>query len=917
MTPDSRGKNTTICITTLNRPKFLERTLRYYRDTGFGGVLAIADGSLDAFYQQTLEALSKDLRIDYQHLPGKSQAQSMTILAEGVTSKYALYIGDDDFVISEGIEACEIALENNPDFVSAHGNAAAIYFNGTHGIPFFMAPYHLPHHVNESAIIRLMDFFHEYATGIFCLHRSDTWKEIFRQSYRMKDKIIAGEVAPCAISAVMGKSIELNIPYLFRQIHSTRYELAQSSDWILGKSFAQSSKLMLNQLEKNALRIDIESGECDQPHLYEARVWNAYMGYLNGQNKTPLHSRSFYQRNKKRMPNIQELFSAKNQNSAIFSPILDSILGENSSKPALLINWGNPYVLDEAITPVLSDLAKKFRIVLLLVDYNLTDEMRERTLAWKDDGLIMDVLVAPTHGGTLELHQFMNSLMPAFRHLNFDVFLTISAMQPYERYLLDWILPKKCLRIVFWPHPTNLFIYPELTKAVLNDGRRSSIDTAIKKLCKQTQPPILKELLYPSLTSIRLGLFIGLNLVYSILRPKKDVDIQVHSNHSEQKETVEEIIQPQTPKIVTIRTTNKFDHSWIYSWSEQKFPTAFKLALTAWSSIKKYPYIRSTIINILDDINSCKRWLSNEHRFYIKALLYFKSLKLFISSNNEGIDFSLFTTGKKILYLPLAGLNLSRLVIRYRHTCDRYLFPLIFYDKTMPFGRLDSITQIGTDQFDACLFFNESDTAGFKHLYENPNFYTIRYVPPPQEKIIDPVNAILMPFSAHSEGDITPELISIYQRDMAIALKESGADEIHIRPHPGRDTQWLGGLVSQIKQGGVPCRLVTAEKQISHEAARYIGVFGVASGALRDAHLACPDIFVAGSVALSNTHYDLPKECIGFPENIGWIETDGSYDPSIFKPKKGAYDQYPNLVEQIETFVAGKWNEKPQRLKSI
>jgi hypothetical protein len=253
----------------------------------------------------------------------------------------------------------------------------------------------------------------------------------------------------------------------------------------------------------------------------------------------------------------------------------------------------------------------------------------------------------------------------------------------------------------------------------------------------------------------------------------------------------------------------------------------------------------------------------------------------------------------------MLGIDLADQSGRFYHSMDRFVWPVVVgCGRPIPFERLDSITQLGTARFDACLFFNDGDTTAHRILYDNPNFHTVAYVPHGNatEKN-DPVNAVLVPFSVHDEADLTAELLAIYRRDLSIALKESGAAEIHLRRHPGRDVRFLEHLAADIAAGGVPCRLVGAERPISIEAARYRGVLGAVSGSLRDVRLSCPHIFVVGSMGLSQTHFRIPKAIIGFPDSIGWIEADGTYDAAIFLPRKVS-GGFPTLPEKIDMLLA-------------
>ena len=60
-------------------------------------------------------------------------------------------------------------------------------------------------------------------------------------------------------------------------------------------------------------------------------------------------------------------------------------------------------------------------------------------------------------------------------------------------------------------------------------------------------------------------------------------------------------------------------------------------------------------------------------------------------------------------------------------------------------------------------------------------------------------------------------------------------------------------------------------------------------------------------MGLSLTHFSDPKSIVGFADSIGWIESDGTYDPMIFKaPSFADQDQSPTLVEKILTLFCDR-----------
>lgn len=903
----NNGIRTTICITTLDRPGYLERTLEYYRRAGFAGVLLVGDGSKgeyadanDKIVQRYRDSLRVE-RIDTAHL---SQPATMSLLADRVTTDYAAYSGDDDYLIPAAIAECERFLDGHPDYVSAHGIGTVLNMDGVHGVPFQAEWYRLPVVLADDPLVRLETFFRHYAVAIWGVHRRAAWREMFRLTRHMTDKAIGAEIAPCAISAVLGKTMELGIVYLARQIHSKRYALPAQIDWLLQPEFSQSCRLLLLQLAETVRTVS--PAYADHKDV-ESRIWDALMWYLFprpgdrywAENASPdpalapefsVHRAGF--------DDLEYLINGDMPAKAQFDHVMASLLGKpvlDGAKPRLLLSWGNPYVLDEAITPILPALASHFQIVLLLVDYKLSQRVKEEAYAWKDEGLVVDVLIAPSHGGSLNAHLYIWYLLPIFRKLDFSVFLSISAMQPYERYIIDCMLPEKCVRVLFWPHPTNLFVYPELGQAVYENRGRSEINRIIASLRRRIEPSIFRELIRPAPGMLRIWLFLA---VISMFKAALGA-----------YRLLARAIEPIKKGVARRLALRKTARALPNAGGGTSGSKAGRISGIA-------PMAIETGLSLLRRIARAMPWVLPVREVmlrYVPLLVYLiqggmrRGWRMAVRLKNrlESVRVLLLRWRRGHLSLrpsdwPVLGkLNFSQLEQHYYHTLDRLVYPLVLVRRTFPFKKLDYITQIGTDQFDACLFFNDLDTRLHKILFDNPNMHTVRYVPRNATPVVDPVNAVLMPFGLHSQNDLTPALLEIYRRDLSIALKESGAAEVHIRPHPGLPDDWLGDLVTKLRGHNVPCKLVSNTRPLSEEAARYRGVIGVISGSLRDARLACPHIFVTGSVGLSATHFSNPKMVVGFPESIGWIEADGSYDPRIFRPASENASQYPTVAEAV------------------
>jgi glycosyltransferase domain-containing protein len=880
----------TICIATLNRPAFVQRTLRYYAETGFAGVILVGDGSVGEMAASNRDIVMQHagrLRVEWIDAGHLSQPETFSLMADRVATDFAVYSGDDDYLVPEALAECEQFLDLHADFIAAHGTCVAINADGVHGIPASLDPYSLPNIQQEAALRRLEHCMMNYSVAIYAVHRSDAWREMFRESRNMADKAIGGEIAPCAISAVLGKCAQLTGLYLIRQIHPRRHHLPLQGDWVLEPQFAQSCKLLLSRIRALIAKLD-ESPPRDQ---IDQRTWSAVMGYVFRELHMvlPEYVEATAAARRRIQENMQfleqgALLDGTDADARRYQAIYRSVAGERllaPRKPRMLLSWGNPYVLDEAITPILPDLAARFSIILLLVDYRLSSQIRERAYVWKDQGLIDDVLVAPSHGGSFEAHLYMRQLLPAIRRLDFAVFLSISAMQPYERYLIECGLPASCLRILFWPHPTNLFLYPELGHALLDKLPPREIDAIVERIRRRIEPKLAKELwrFPPGLLGICRFLLAHALRKSAIVAWLRQFAAPGTASSTSRGPSV---VTPNVDDGGSPLTRFLIRHPWIRPYG--------KRVTKAWPALRF--------------------WVEDLVRFAYRIYRRLKESRSISAAAAYGGRY-----GPWFRQWPmLARLNVSRTEQFYYYLLDRIIYPEILVGKRFPLKKLDWITQLGSDDFDACMFFNEQDTELHKILYANPNMYTVRYVARDTASPADPLNAVLLPFSIHAKTDLTPGLLEIYRRDLEIALRESRATEVHVRPHPGALEDWLDFLVAELRARDIPARLVKADRPLSEEAGRYKGVLSAVSGSLRDARLACPHIFVVGSVGLSLTNFQDPKRVVGFPDSIGWIEADGSYDPAIFRPAMANTTRHPSAAQVVVSLFEGRWERTPARL---
>jgi glycosyltransferase domain-containing protein len=225
----------TLLILTMNRSHFLIRLLRYYRDLDFQGCICIGDSSDTSHVERTkkaIKALQGKLNIIYREYPPFSHHKCMEQLLHVVPTPYVACIGDDDFLVPSSLEQCVLFLDSHQDYSAAHGVAGLITLdsNGVHGRVADASYYRQPVIEAASASQRLADHLRNYSVALFSVHRTETYRAMYRAASLIENKTIGGELLPCCISVVHGRIKELDCLYLIRQVYNPRYPLPEAQE---------------------------------------------------------------------------------------------------------------------------------------------------------------------------------------------------------------------------------------------------------------------------------------------------------------------------------------------------------------------------------------------------------------------------------------------------------------------------------------------------------------------------------------------------------------------------------------------------------------------------------------------------------------------------------------------------------------
>lgn len=202
-----------ILIPTMNRSDYLIRALQYYASVNFTGWILIGDSSEPAHIekiQQTVQSLQDRLQIIYEYCPKseyKSNAPVLQRLIDLAPTPYVVYAGDDDFVIPRTLERCANFLAEHPDHSAVSGVSIAIQLRtDTAHDQIISAGYVGRHQVlSEKATDRWIGYTRQAISTQYYLHRTETWRQMYRYVKEVPLRYLGEEFLPCSISMLSGK----------------------------------------------------------------------------------------------------------------------------------------------------------------------------------------------------------------------------------------------------------------------------------------------------------------------------------------------------------------------------------------------------------------------------------------------------------------------------------------------------------------------------------------------------------------------------------------------------------------------------------------------------------------------------------------------------------------------------------------
>lgn len=156
-------------------------------------------------------------------------------------------------------------------------------------------------------------------------------------------------------------------------------------------------------------------------------------------------------------------------------------------KKKLLIAYGNAYLFDGSMVPVVPKLGNMFNVFVILSNGYIPAQVIEQLKQWVITGTIKGYLIVPEYKNNmtaqrniLKLHFFMKSNIQFLRDQQFDLFVSISGMQVFERYLMECILPRDCVRVCLWTSGHWLLVHESFVSGLLRGEKAINLTANLR-----------------------------------------------------------------------------------------------------------------------------------------------------------------------------------------------------------------------------------------------------------------------------------------------------------------------------------------------------------------------------------------------------------------------------------------------------
>lgn len=156
-------------------------------------------------------------------------------------------------------------------------------------------------------------------------------------------------------------------------------------------------------------------------------------------------------------------------------------------KKRLLLYWGSPYTFYETIVPLLKIMSGHFRVSVILNDIFMPQEIPALLESLKKVGLLEEYWIAPPEDNITRNHLFIQSRLKIWKKFDFDIFISGSAAQIMDRYIIEDVLRPGALKVCYYPGISYLLRYEDMVNDLLGikGARRPDEPTLLERKAKE------------------------------------------------------------------------------------------------------------------------------------------------------------------------------------------------------------------------------------------------------------------------------------------------------------------------------------------------------------------------------------------------------------------------------------------------
>jgi len=310
------SENLSILIPTMNRPDFLLRALEYYCNIGFNGKILVGDSSSEENLKKIrswLDGNKNNLDITYYYCPPeeyKHDGMVMKKLTSELKTDYAVFSGDDDFLVPSTLSKLVSFLENNPAYSMATGYRIAFLLNktGPYGKVEKLEIVMQPDLDKPLPMERWVNYMNLAISNQYYVQRKTVIQKAYEQCDMVPIRYIGPELMPCSVSAIRARAKYLDEISCFFQLNPNQifsHTMSPFYNLIISELWSESIKVFKTTIIENMIETGIIQSEAEE--LFDREFWNHIRSRLNWQFKEKYQKENKLKKTMKKIPGAVRL----------------------------------------------------------------------------------------------------------------------------------------------------------------------------------------------------------------------------------------------------------------------------------------------------------------------------------------------------------------------------------------------------------------------------------------------------------------------------------------------------------------------------------------------------------------------------------------------------------------------------------